>query len=478
MKQQMECCLQVLSPLHIGCDEAYEPTSFTLDEQACRLIVFDPFDFLKTLSPADKGIFSEICRQGKIESILEIYKFMRGRLLRGRPVDVVPGLVEHYRKTLAISLRDKVRVQKELNNFTISRTSFKPNDNQPYIPGSAVKGALRTAFLNMQAAGRKIPTPKGRFAAKELEKKLMNGGSFQTDPFSKVKVSDFMALGEIGTTVVYAVNRKKKPSKYEARGPYQILEIVQSGSLFQGTITLETPPPQSGVTLTVTWESLLQSAVNFYEKEYQREKQSLSAIEVSTSEPPKGNGEWSSLLRLGRHSGAECVTIEGHRDIRIMQGGGKQAKFGQESTTLWLASPSGNPVNNHTLQPFGWALLQPLANAPAARGKTFTATIHSISEASTAPIKQAASAVQEPAKAEEIKPPATEIWDGANLSWNPGNRTVAASFENKKATCQGKELVPESLHPKLFGKKKSATAKVEVEPIGNAFKIVGIECLV
>lgn len=468
MNQQMKCCLRVLSPLHIGCDEAYEPTSFTLDEQAGCLIVFDPFDFLKNLSAEERRSFSEICRQGKIESILEIYKFTRGKSVRGRPVEVVPGFVEHYRKTLAISTRDKVKVQKELNNFTISRTSYNPNDNQPYIPGSAIKGALRTAFLNMRAKNQKIQTTKGKGAGERLEKKLMNGGSFQTDPFSRVKVSDFLPLREVALRVVYAVNKKKKPSRYEARGPYHILEILVPGSLFQGTITLETPPPNSGVTLTVTWGHLLQSTASFYEKEYQHEKQSLTAIEVPISEPLKGDGEWSSLLRIGRHSGAECVTIEGHRNIRIKEGGRNNYRYGTESTTVWLASITDKPVTNKTLQPFGWALLQPLTETPSDRPESLPRSSNFVAPATTAPI-------EEPVAIEEREPPAREIWDRANLSWNPGNQSITASFENKKAICQGKELVPESLHPKLFGRKKSAVAKVEVEPIGNAFKIVSIE---
>jgi hypothetical protein len=68
-----------------------------------------------------------------------------------------------------------------------------------------------------------------------------------------------------------------------------------------------------------------------------------------------------------------------------------------------------------------------------------------------------------------------EVWNKSNLTWNPGNMTLTATSGNKKAICKGKDLVPEIFHKQLFEKRKSVVARVEVEPIGNAFKIVRIK---
>ena len=65
----------------------------------------------------------------------------------------------------------------------------------------------------------------------------------------------------------------------------------------------------------------------------------------------------SPLVRIGRHSGAECVTVEGHRDIKIMQGPGVRAKSLDHATTVWLAADTDNPSNTMHLRPFGWAEL-------------------------------------------------------------------------------------------------------------------------
>ena len=69
-----------------------------------------------------------------------------------------------------------------------------------------------------------------------------------------------------------------------------------------------------------------------------------------------------------------------------------------------------------------------------------------------------------------------KIWEKASLKYTPNNGLIEATFEGNKATTKDKELVPEKFQGKLFkeGKKKSISAKVEVETIGNSFRIVCI----
>lgn len=43
------CRLKVLSPVHIGCDEVYEPTGFAIDEEQKKLIAFEAASFLSRL---------------------------------------------------------------------------------------------------------------------------------------------------------------------------------------------------------------------------------------------------------------------------------------------------------------------------------------------------------------------------------------------------------------------------------------------
>ena len=283
------------------------------------------------------------------------YKFMRGKKFNGHEVELCKEFVTHYQKTLSIALHDKRKIQQELNNLTIARTAFNPNTDKPYIPGSGIKGALRTAYLNLLAAAHPVGMSPGRATAKDLEKTLLDGGSFETDPFRMLKVSDFVPVDQGKTKIVFAVNEKKKTSKFEARGPYQIVEVIEPGSFFQGWITIENPDKKTGIANPITQKKLFQSLNQFYENEKSREDKELNAIDITPISISDNNG-W--LVRIGRHSGAESITIEGHRNIKIMKGKGTPPAFSKNgATTFWLASEEEKPKIRGKLKPFGWAVL-------------------------------------------------------------------------------------------------------------------------
>ncbi len=63
------------------------------------------------------------------------------------------------------------------------------------------------------------------------------------------------------------------------------------------------------------------------------------------------------LLRVGRHSGAESVTLNGLRDIKIMKGRGEKPDYLDHAKTLWLVGDERQLQTN--LLPFGWMLVEP-----------------------------------------------------------------------------------------------------------------------
>ncbi|MEW6139412.1 MAG: type III-A CRISPR-associated RAMP protein Csm5 [Thermodesulfobacteriota bacterium] len=355
--------IKVLTPVHIGCDEVYEPMSFVVDAEHDRMILFDPLDFIISLEEADRKRISEICRQGTVGSILELYKFLRGRPAQGRDVALCSGFVQHYGQALEIPLSDEARIGRELNEFSIARTAFLSYDQRPYLPGSGIKGAMRTAYLNALATGANIRIDVRRPGAdRELEERLLQldrgfRGIVQ-DPFRLLKISDFVPVGEVKTRIVYAVNEKKVPSSFEPSGPYQVLEVVEPGAEFTGTIRLEMAERGSPIKSPLRIQPLLDSLHQFFRKQKALEDDQLRKIGVGLENRNAVNG--SHLLRIGRHSGAECVTVEGYRNIRIMQPGTTNARWSASATTLWLAAESRKPMSKSGLQPFGWVALVPL----------------------------------------------------------------------------------------------------------------------
>jgi len=235
-----------------------------------------------------------------------------------------------------------------------------------------------------QQAGIKGRTGK----AKDLEIELMKG-SFDTDPFRLVKVSDCLPVGDVNTKILYAVNKKKTISKFEARGPFQILEVIQPGAIFNGTISIVEMPPKAGITTPVTADKLFESLIKFYGGAFDFECLMLRRIGVDVGAYAKAKDDYKDIvnskaffIRVGRHSGAEAVTIEDNRSIKIMQGKGKQPKYEDASTTVWLASDDSRPKSNTALLPFGWLLL------------------------STVELKTSVSCVEEKLPAQRLTPPA------------------------------------------------------------------------
>jgi CRISPR-associated protein Csm5 len=361
--QTMYIRITTASPLHIGCDEVYEPTSFVIDKERKELVSFDTARFLEQLDGDALAKFSNICRQGTVVSLLELLRFMRDQadLAEGGRVAVPDGFLEHYEQTLSLSSGDQRRVQQELNNFQISRTAFDPITGSACIPGSAIKGAIRTAVLNFRNGGRKDPQFRGRSAGRELQEHLLGFkfSQLHSDPFRLVKVSDFFPATEERRHIIYAVDRKKRPGPRESQAPYQILEAVEPGVAFFGTITIAHPDMDADIRKPVTGAEIIKALGSFYGAEKKREDLELGQLNANPATFPE-NGDTTFPLRIGRHSGAECLTVQGHRDIRIMQGKGNPSKNLDHATTVWLAAQEKKPASNRGMAPFGWAVFETL----------------------------------------------------------------------------------------------------------------------
>lgn len=466
-KEVFEFCLKTLSPIHIGCDEVYEPMCFVMDESSEKMTVFDAESFLENLNNNERQEFSNICKEGSISSILKIYKFISRHKPTGHKIQVSPGLIGHYKKTLSLPLNNERMIKNELNRFMIGRTSFSPTTGRPYIPGSAIKGAFRTAYLNHLADSGKTRHARD---ARELEKLLMEG-SFNSDPFRFLKISDFMPLGDISTQVVYAINEKKKTSKFEAKGPYQILEVIPAGSMFTGILNLEFPLISGQIARPLTSERLFSSVGAFFGKERKREEETLRGINAPTSINSSPEG---LMLRIGRHSGAESLTVERFRNIKIMKGKGEQPSYGKTATTLWLASPYDKRQPKQVIEPFGWAALVEVTKEQRLEmNKLEVAWRTDFEAAQSSMMTQRLGAGLSEMRIEKApKISSDEIWNSAVLAWDPGRQQAIATLGAKKAYHSGKDIIPESMQKAVVQKKKVVKANITVN---SSYKILKIE---
>ncbi|MCX8023443.1 MAG: type III-A CRISPR-associated RAMP protein Csm5 [Syntrophorhabdaceae bacterium] len=479
MEKPIKIRLHVLSPIHIGCDDVYEPVSFILDERRKKLLEFDPLEFIKNLEPKKRDEFSRLCMG---DDLLNIFKFVKNNFnenINHKEVDIATGLLEHYKKVLSMSTYDKNRV---INQFTINKTAYNPQTDQVFIPGSSLKGALRTAFLSILAVNKGIKGWKGKGV--DLEINLL-GGKFDTDPFRLVKVSDFFPVNNVRTKIYYGVNKKKTVSTLNtvaSTGPQQIFEAIEKDSIFEGIINFSDPVDNSMIKIKIDQKLLFLSANKSYKKIFDDEEKAIIACgfkKINGGEFLNRLNENCSLVRLGRHSGAEAVTIEGNRSIKIMQGRGKSSKYLDHSTTIWLASETPRPTTNNGLIPFGWAVLEvlPFDQKDGLFNRQITTTPKKNIEFSEKKEEKLTEVKEVKADREKVEKEYKErTISNALIIYNPGNKSLTTTVEGKKAFIEhiDDKFVPEHLWPKLK-KDRAIKATIVVEPFGNAFRIVSIK---
>jgi CRISPR-associated protein Csm5 len=188
-----------------------------------------------------------------------------------------------------------------------------------------------------------------------LEQQIL-GGSFSSDSFRLVEFAD-AAGADLKSRVVFAVDRRKRPRPDSKEKDLAVAREAIAGGQFraaQGEIRFKTRPASADARHAPRAEkcigdfAALASACNrFYRSKLEADFDILAGLgEVQWTSAFKSliaalelafDGGGAMLLRVGRHCGAESVTLDRHRWIRIMEGRGK-AHWAPDATTIWLAA--------------------------------------------------------------------------------------------------------------------------------------------
>lgn len=411
-----------LSPVHVGTGESYEPTNYVIEDGV--LHEFDTGTTVTALSAADRGKLLGIAN-GKpntemIQALQRFFYERRDTLMAhaAQRIPVLPGVDHLYAKRIGQTANRETDGKKVVNRLEIDRTSFNPVTRLPVLYGSSIKGAIRTALLEKINDGARLLKVEDRRTGKrrdennqELQNRLFQykPGKYELDPMRLVQFADATWSGEPGlpaAQVHLAVNRKKAPvvdasgilRKSKADELYQILECVPGWRYraFSGQLNLhrigelDRAAPGRHVGQGPAYTAKLPAAElrfdavqiakacnNYYlpilhgEMTLMRDRGYLDPSWETTiqntlnaSKTRLERGE-AFLLRVGRHSGAESVTLNGVRNIKIMKGKDERPEYLDAAKTLWLAADEKDQTTK--LLPFGWLLveLRPMEN-PAA----------------------------------------------------------------------------------------------------------------
>jgi CRISPR-associated protein Csm5 len=398
-----------LSPIHIGTGESYEPTNYVIEDGV--LHEFDTGSVVDALTVADRKALLDIAnRRPDTEVIKAIQRYFHDRREQLVPwavnrIPVLPGVANLYASRIGQAANREANGAQVVNRMEIDRTSYNPVTRLPVLFGSSLKGAIRTALLDKINDRKPAREKNGLHEFQGRVFKYLNDREkpvLELDPMRLVQLSDAGWQGEPGlpaAQVHLAVNRKKaevkdrqgnvRKSQAESKELYQILECVPGWRCraFSGQINLQSVDgiadqnkkgqrrlPVEDLRFDVA--QVARACNDFYkpilksENRLMRERGYLDdAWGKSIEQLLEANDERMQrgdvfLLRVGRHSGAESVTLNGVRSIKIMEGKGpcgeNKSSNANAAKTLWLAADTKDQSTK--LLPFGWLLveLQPL----------------------------------------------------------------------------------------------------------------------
>jgi len=383
-----------LSPVHIGTGESYEPTNYVIDADAV-LHEFDTGGVMAALDERDRRQLLAIAGgrsgAGMIKDLQRFFHERQARLIDEavNRIPVLPGIARLYADRIGQTAQREEGGREQINQLEIDRCAYHSITRKPVLFGSSLKGAIRTALLDRLNGGQRAQEPKGlhEFQGRLFHYLNQHGKptDLERDPLRLLQLSDagWQDAPDVPAAQVYlAVNRKKAPVRdregREVRAMGENLsrfrECVPGWAFraFAGQLNLQDTTAAGERAKLPDFRFDLADIANacnaFYRPILDRERQALQArgfldtawaeaIEVllhhADSRLQQGR---AFLLRVGRHSGAESVTVNGVRKIRIMKGKGQPPEQAAEAKTWWLAA--GDKDQRAGLLPFGWVLAE------------------------------------------------------------------------------------------------------------------------
>jgi CRISPR-associated protein Csm5 len=388
-----QLAITALSPLHIGTGQDLEPTGYVIEGE--DLYLFSPEAALRALPAAAREELTKVLGAAPtVQLIKQVQAFFHRNsealiAEAEHAMPVLPSIAAEYQQRVGKTAQREENGREVINQLAIARTYADASTGRPILPGSSLKGAIRTALLDVENNGRALPAdiaskpPHQRSRA--LQEKLFHYRQFDLDPMRLVQVGDARDLSPTdtyATEVRYAVNRKRQPVVKDGReipaqaeNLRQVLECVPPlrPQAFIGQLGLQdmgglSSPRLPDASLRWSFADIAAACNRFYQPILEREVLELKGRgylaapwvktlqQLLTDRQPALETNQAFLLRVGRHSGAESLTLNGVRSIKIMGARGERPQFLEAAKTVWLAA--GDIQQRTEMLPFGWVLVE------------------------------------------------------------------------------------------------------------------------
>ncbi|CUU09193.1 CRISPR type III-A/MTUBE-associated RAMP protein Csm5 [Candidatus Thermokryptus mobilis] len=339
-KQVLKVLYRIITPIHIGMGADISPFEYVIKDGNFYRIESD--DLISGLSEEQLKRFYSYIESNNLIGLRNVILENFNESYAKYKISVTRSVVEKYDKSI-----NDVRNQLLISPFIRSVSDFRP-----YLPGSSIKGAIRTAIINdaVQNEIKKI----GRHKLKEFQKKLFDkkghwelelvgaivktrGGErsdAKRDPFRVLKVSDVYLSDEF-----FHVGEVLNASVNERRGRVETVGIQMFKEVLLGEVNLSKPVEFEGeirideilseakykgietedriekwIPMALSKDYIIKTCNDFYLNEFKREREFFEfAVDMHDVLDKIGKilspSKDEFVIRVGRFSGVTAVTV-------------------------------------------------------------------------------------------------------------------------------------------------------------------------
>ena len=359
--------LKPLTALHVGTGDVITPLEYiiTKDTSGNEILgKFSPENIVLQLNDSQKQRFKSLVSDK--DSIIGLRNFFNEKEIRL----IIKKNIEY------VSLLDKEfihqyeKTKNDFNNALEINTIYKDSKYFPVIPGSSIKGAIRTAILNNLAEKNNFIRINSNNNGFELQRSLLSYSDAKNDPFRILGISD-VTFNPKNNQIVAPMEICNYTGDTSPKGINIYVEalkglILDADIAGQGTFLIhdeivgKTVPFKMGTFIIKRQPffdvNLLKDMVNeFYQDVFKDEHKKIQGSSVD--ETIKNQYDQISnyidekiikdknevLIRIGRWSHVEAVTIKKYRNLSTKRGYGKSRTF--------IAS-------NGSYYPMGWCSIR------------------------------------------------------------------------------------------------------------------------
>lgn len=332
---------ELLSPVHIGCGTQLDVFTIAYDKMKGCLV---EFDLPKAVAASDVALRERLMKRldDKIVTMDHIKEIMR--LLHETPWNQEGIILREYPLSKRINTDFEKDPYRELIALQIHSFAHSEYNKVRILPGSSLKGSLRTGMVSQSALGLGMNYQNHM----QFEHEALKYATIPDDPFGEWLVADCQFIE--GQTLLTRIDLHHRKTGKKQEVP-DIFEVMPAGTKFKTTINLRKRNAvrnESKVTLEKWIKATRIYTFNTFKDAYgsipggfsETLEDRLDDIEEKLETLTKGN-HFETAVRVGRFTGFLSMTAEKQRMLvprKKFRDQRVEPKFGKD------ANPATRPV--------------------------------------------------------------------------------------------------------------------------------------